>query len=150
MVMKSSIFWDITRCSPLKVNQRFGETCRLHLQGLGISKARNQRKSRWQAELCWSFWQHVPPKRPLTFSGLHGAISQKIRHFTACFPRLSQWPQLLASLTLLPHQYAFMGYMNLKVLSYISLNSSISWPSHLPRVSVFSKAFRFRTSTLVY
>jgi hypothetical protein len=28
VVIKSSIFWDITPCSPLKVNRRFGETCR--------------------------------------------------------------------------------------------------------------------------
>jgi hypothetical protein len=28
-VMKNSIFWDITPCSPLKVNRRFGGTCRL-------------------------------------------------------------------------------------------------------------------------
>jgi hypothetical protein len=28
----SSIFWDITPCSPLKVNRRFGGTCRFHLQ----------------------------------------------------------------------------------------------------------------------
>jgi hypothetical protein len=32
VVMKSSVFWDITRCSPLKVNVRFGGTCHLHLQ----------------------------------------------------------------------------------------------------------------------
>jgi hypothetical protein len=31
--MKSSVFWDITQCSPLKVNRRFGVTCLLHLQG---------------------------------------------------------------------------------------------------------------------
>jgi hypothetical protein len=31
--MKSSIFWDITPCSPLSVNRRFGGTYRLHLQG---------------------------------------------------------------------------------------------------------------------
>jgi hypothetical protein len=31
VVMKSSIFWDITSCSPLKVNRRFGGTYRLHL-----------------------------------------------------------------------------------------------------------------------
>jgi hypothetical protein len=29
MVMKSSIFWDITLCSPCKLNRRFGGTCRL-------------------------------------------------------------------------------------------------------------------------
>jgi hypothetical protein len=30
--MKSSIFWDITQCSPLKFNRRLEGTCRLHLQ----------------------------------------------------------------------------------------------------------------------
>jgi hypothetical protein len=28
-ILKSAIFWDITPCSPLKVNRRFGGTCRL-------------------------------------------------------------------------------------------------------------------------
>jgi hypothetical protein len=46
VVMKSTIFWDITLCSPLKVNRRFGRTYRLHLQGRRISRARNQRGSR--------------------------------------------------------------------------------------------------------
>jgi hypothetical protein len=36
VVMKCSIFWDITPCSPLKVNRRFGGTCRLHLQGRAL------------------------------------------------------------------------------------------------------------------
>jgi hypothetical protein len=30
--LKSSLFWYITPCSPLKVNQRFGGICGLHLQ----------------------------------------------------------------------------------------------------------------------
>jgi hypothetical protein len=30
--MNSSISWDITPCSPLKVNRRFGGTCRFHFQ----------------------------------------------------------------------------------------------------------------------
>jgi hypothetical protein len=47
--LKSIIFWDITPCSPLKVNRRFRGMYRLHLQGQGISQARNQHKSRWQA-----------------------------------------------------------------------------------------------------
>jgi hypothetical protein len=33
VVMKSTIFWDMTLCSPLKINRRFGRTYRLHLQG---------------------------------------------------------------------------------------------------------------------
>jgi hypothetical protein len=51
VVMKSSIFSDIMLSSPLKVNRRFGGTCHrhLHLQAERISRARNQRESRWQA-----------------------------------------------------------------------------------------------------
>jgi hypothetical protein len=30
--VKSSIFWDITQCSPLKVNRHFVGTCHLHQQ----------------------------------------------------------------------------------------------------------------------
>jgi hypothetical protein len=47
-ILKSTIFLDITPCSLLKVNRRFGETYRLYLQGRKISRARNQRESRWQ------------------------------------------------------------------------------------------------------
>jgi hypothetical protein len=42
VVVKSSVFWDITLCSPLQVNQRFGGTCFLFLQGERISQARHQ------------------------------------------------------------------------------------------------------------
>jgi hypothetical protein len=44
-VMNSSIFWDITRCSPFKVNRHFGGTCCLHLHGRRKSQARNQREA---------------------------------------------------------------------------------------------------------
>jgi hypothetical protein len=37
-ILKSSIFWDITPCSPLKVNRRFGGTRTLHFQGRRISQ----------------------------------------------------------------------------------------------------------------
>jgi hypothetical protein len=42
---KSSIFWDITPCSPLKVNRSFGETRCLHLQERRTSQARNQHEA---------------------------------------------------------------------------------------------------------
>jgi hypothetical protein len=42
VVRKGSIFWDIAPCSPMKVNWRFGETCRLQLQAGRIIRARNQ------------------------------------------------------------------------------------------------------------
>jgi hypothetical protein len=46
-IMESTNFWDMTPCSPLKVNRRFGGTCCLHLQGRIINRARNQRERRW-------------------------------------------------------------------------------------------------------
>jgi hypothetical protein len=39
VLMKGSTFWD-TPCSRLKVNQCFGGTCPLHIQGQRISQAR--------------------------------------------------------------------------------------------------------------
>jgi hypothetical protein len=47
--VKGAIFWYTTPCSPLKVNRRFGGTCRLHRQGRKISRTR-KRENRWQAE----------------------------------------------------------------------------------------------------
>jgi hypothetical protein len=40
--IKSAILWNMTPCSQLKVNRRFGGTYRLYLQGQIISRARNQ------------------------------------------------------------------------------------------------------------
>jgi hypothetical protein len=80
VVMKSSVFWDITPCSRLKVNRRFGETCRLHIQSRRISQEGDQRDwfLDWLILRSWIWRRHVPPKRRLTFNGLHGDISQKI------------------------------------------------------------------------
>jgi hypothetical protein len=33
VVLKSIIFWDVTPCSLLRCNRRFGGTYRLHIQG---------------------------------------------------------------------------------------------------------------------
>jgi hypothetical protein len=38
-ILKSTVFWDITACSPLRVNRRFGGTFSLHFQGRRISRA---------------------------------------------------------------------------------------------------------------
>jgi hypothetical protein len=78
MVTKSSIFWDITSCSPLKANGRFGGTC--HLQHKDrISRARYQGESWWQAdpedggdmfpqksaEFQRTIWPYIPEDRTL-------------------------------------------------------------------------------------
>jgi hypothetical protein len=44
-VMNNSIFWDIPSRSSLKINRRFGGTCRLYLQGRKISHVRNQHEA---------------------------------------------------------------------------------------------------------
>jgi hypothetical protein len=44
VVLKSSVFCDITSCSQLKVIRRFGVTCRLHLQGRRILEAKTSMK----------------------------------------------------------------------------------------------------------
>jgi hypothetical protein len=44
VVMNSFVFWDIMPCSPLKVDRRFGATCRLHLQGRRLSQTTHQRE----------------------------------------------------------------------------------------------------------
>jgi hypothetical protein len=41
VIMKSSIFWNVTACRPLKVNWHSGGTCHLHLQGQRMSQASN-------------------------------------------------------------------------------------------------------------
>jgi hypothetical protein len=96
--MKGSIFWDITQCSPLKVNRCYGGTYSLHLQGR-ISRAWNQSNSSWQENTrwflarlipqTWRWRRYVPPKRRLTSNGLHDVISQKIVLFTPIFSLLS-------------------------------------------------------------
>jgi hypothetical protein len=40
--IKNSVFWDITRCSSVKIYQGLEGTYRLHLQGQRTSQARNQ------------------------------------------------------------------------------------------------------------
>lgn len=36
--MKVSIFWDIRLCSLFEVNRRFGGTCCIHPEGLGVAR----------------------------------------------------------------------------------------------------------------
>jgi hypothetical protein len=68
--VKRSVIWDITSCSPVKVDRCFGGTYRLHFEGWGISQARKPPGSR----------QHAEPFQ-LIFNGLRDVISQKIELF---------------------------------------------------------------------
>jgi hypothetical protein len=77
MKRKSTIFWDMMPCGPLKVYRLFGGTYRLHLQGRKISRTRNQRESTCQAMSV------------LTFNGLHGVIAQNFVLFITAAVRIS-------------------------------------------------------------
>jgi hypothetical protein len=72
IVKKSSVFWDVTIRSALKVSQRFGGTCHLHFQGQRVKQVRN---------LYEAGSMHVPLKCQLTYNRLHGALSQMIELF---------------------------------------------------------------------
>jgi hypothetical protein len=91
VVMQNTVFWDITLCSPFKVNIHFGGTYHLHLQ-IRISRARFQRKKQVASTLLatffpWRWRRYVPPKRRLTFNGLHCVMSHKtvlLTHYPSC------------------------------------------------------------------
>jgi hypothetical protein len=53
VVVKSSIFWDITPCGLLKVNWHFTGPCGLHLHGRRISQARNQHEAGSKQSSCY-------------------------------------------------------------------------------------------------
>jgi hypothetical protein len=90
VVMKSSFFWYITPCSPLKVSWHFGGTYHLHLQGWRIHQETSMkaggRQSWFLVSLIlrpWIWKRHVPPKHRLTFNRLYSIISQKIELFSS-------------------------------------------------------------------
>jgi hypothetical protein len=64
VVMKSIILWDMTPCSPLSFNRRFGGKYRLHLQGRRNKFSKNQEASRWKAK-------YVPDFRLADYSACH-------------------------------------------------------------------------------
>jgi hypothetical protein len=73
-----SIFWHITPCSPLKVNERLREIYRLHLEGERIRQETIMKQVASRASSTLKRRRHVLPKRRLTFNGLHVFISQKV------------------------------------------------------------------------
>jgi hypothetical protein len=100
VVMKSTIFWNITPYSPLSVKRRFWGTYRLHLQR---RKTKLSKKLAWKEMESfhagfllslffqpWRWRRNVPPKRRLTLNGLHGVTSQKMVLFITTAVRTSK------------------------------------------------------------
>jgi hypothetical protein len=78
VVMKSSVIWDVMLYNPLKVSWHFRGTYCLHLTSLWFLA--------WLIFRSWGSRLYVPPKRQLTFNGLHGIISQKIELLVVVLP----------------------------------------------------------------
>jgi hypothetical protein len=69
--LKRIIFWDVTPCSLLRCNRRFGGTYRLHLQGRRHLLAEIFSSTLKMEAIC-------SPKRRLHLNRLHGVTSQKM------------------------------------------------------------------------
>jgi hypothetical protein len=89
VVMKSSVFWDIMLCSPLKINRCFGGTLCFHTQGRRISHARNQHEegSLLTYLRSWALLEKPPIVQPLkNFPAFYGS-----RRFITVFTRALHW-----------------------------------------------------------
>jgi hypothetical protein len=67
MAFKSSMFWDITSCSPLKVNLHTERICYLYLQGWKVNQARSQHEAGRKQD-CSPI--QVETKRPFLFCAI--------------------------------------------------------------------------------
>jgi hypothetical protein len=56
--MKSSFFWDMTPCSPLKINRLFGGTYRVHFQNRRKTKQKTKVKKVAAGFLPYLFFDH--------------------------------------------------------------------------------------------
>jgi hypothetical protein len=99
--LKSSVFWDVAPCSPMKVNWCLKGTYCLHLQGRRVSQSMKQAvgiaRLLFSGLILWPWrWRwYVPLKCWLAFTGLLIVISQKIELFTVTTERTSYptyWP----------------------------------------------------------
>jgi hypothetical protein len=91
--MKSSIFWNITKCSPLKINQHFGGTCCLNRANsmratyfrAGYSSTLKMEaicSSETLVEFQWTIRRYIQGYRTI-----HNHNCEDLRSYTALYPR---------------------------------------------------------------
>jgi hypothetical protein len=84
-IMLEFCLWDIAPCSPMKINRRFGGTCRLHRQGRRISQSVNHRALlatwflTWHILRPWKWRGHVSLKRRLTLTDYRAFVTTAMR-----------------------------------------------------------------------
>jgi hypothetical protein len=59
VVMKSIFFWDMTPCSPLSFNRRFGGIYRLHVRSRRNKFSKNRQASRWQVSSYRKYYSNM-------------------------------------------------------------------------------------------
>jgi hypothetical protein len=132
-IKKSSVLWNIRQCSSLEVNRRSGGHCRLYLQSRSISKSRNHEVGSKQSPvLAWHIirprlWRrNVPPKRRLTFYGLHDIISHytytAVRTSNPTYVRL-RWPLRFHIVAIDGNERMEMGHTYLPTYLSMALQS---------------------------
>jgi hypothetical protein len=77
-VRKSIIFWDMTPCSLLSCNRRFGGTYRRHLQDRRNNFSKNQQVSRW-----WNYFFDPKDGGDIFFRN----VGCNSTDYTASYPR---------------------------------------------------------------
>jgi hypothetical protein len=107
----------------LKVNRCFGGICHLHLQGRRIRQARTLFATCLHAGFLLGLFFDPEdggsifiPKRPLTFNGLHGVISQKIYLFIITAGRTSNLTKCKACFMFLGNQNYRYNYSFLRII----------------------------------
>jgi hypothetical protein len=89
--LKSTIFCDITPCSLLKVNRRFGGIYRLHRQGRRITRARNKLQRKWfciYMQINWLLPSNTVTCRPTARERADKHVSMEVVSWIQrlCFP----------------------------------------------------------------
>jgi hypothetical protein len=77
IILKRSISWNITTCSPVKVSRRFGGSCSLHFQGRSVSCTKISMKQAASSRLPHAY---MPEDRAFHH---HGYI--KLKSNSICF-----------------------------------------------------------------
>lgn len=108
--MKSSVFWDIMPCRPLKVIWCFGGICRLHLQGWRVNQVRSQHEPDMD-----HLYLLLGPHCVCIFS----ACQLLSRFF--CFPCVLQYLQVLY----LFYIFRMCCIKNIAVVPYLLIHSHI-------------------------
>jgi hypothetical protein len=104
VVLKSSVFWDITPCSPLKVNRCFGGACRWFFAWLILSTLKMEAtcSSETSVELQRTIRRCIPEDRTLCWNVYLQQDAERHRHNTDASNRYADrtWAGSCAVLTI--------------------------------------------------